>query len=267
MKKDFSPRKKILILVKYWWVITILAIAGGIFAFFVSKFRQPIYDAKATISAGIDYSQTGQMSEADQDRAYQAVGSIIVSDEVREKVIQEAGNSGILIDHEDFSNLFFLERYNSNFNLRVESYSPENAAILANIWANVSQEVLNYLILQVNHQSQIKAILTEIESCYSYLGGFDSQAITCQLSNSFKPTDIVNPLEYVLEENVDSGLFPAFYISITNFAEASAVPRINNRNFLISAGALVGFLMGILIIESGLLFKWIKPNAKIKRDI
>ncbi len=267
MKKDFSPRKSILILINYWWVLSILAVTGGIFAFFVSKFHHPVYDAKAILSADINYTQTGQMSEAEQDRAYQAVSSIIVSDAVLEKVIQESDDQGIQIDDEDFLNHFFLERYNANFFLRVDSFSPEEAAILANIWAEASREILGQMILQVNQQRHVNNVLSAIESCYSNLSSFDSQRINCQLLETFQPSLIVSSLENALEVNGNAGIFPAFSISITDFAEASNRPRLNNRNFLISAGVLMGFLVGILLVESGLLLKWIHQNAKRKRDI
>ena len=76
--------------VKYWWVVALLMIVGGITGLLVSVIAKPVYESNSVISSVIDFAYSGRMTDYEEDYLLTAIGDIIVSDAVMTQVVEAA---------------------------------------------------------------------------------------------------------------------------------------------------------------------------------
>ena len=62
-------------------ITSVLMIAGGLLGLLVSQVRAPIFESSAVFSVTIDYTQTGALTDIQEDQAMRGVGSVIFSDQ------------------------------------------------------------------------------------------------------------------------------------------------------------------------------------------
>ncbi len=74
----------------FWLVIAM--IAGGLLGWGVTTFKHPLYEADAVFTVTIDYTRTGYLSDIQEDQAMRGIGSLIGSDYILQKTIDESNS-------------------------------------------------------------------------------------------------------------------------------------------------------------------------------
>ena len=132
--KKFSER---------WMVTSALMITGGLLGLLVSQARAPIFESSAVFSVTIDYTQTGALTDIQEDQAMRGVGSVILSDRVIDNTLSAINKeSASGLSRTDFLENSFLDREEFRWTLRYRDPDPKVAEMAVNEWSKSADAVI-----------------------------------------------------------------------------------------------------------------------------
>ena len=193
-------------------------IAGGLLGFLVSQVRTPIFESSAVFSVTIDYTQTGALTDIQEDQAMRGVGSVIFSDHVIDNTLLQINNeSEKVYSRTDFLDNSFLDREEFRWTLRYRDPDPKIAKMAVNAWSKNADAVIQE---GLTHSLSSKALLEELEHLKICLFDFSNGNIQGDCGN--KDFDsVVNSINEIsariqAEKAASQGLFHALSVSLVN---------------------------------------------------
>jgi hypothetical protein len=232
-----------------WKRLVLLMIVGGLVGMGISKFQQPVYETRAVVAVTIDYTRTGALSDIQEDQAMRGLGDVIESDGVLDRVISDAEHAGFSIDRAWIAEHFTLEREEFRWFLRVRDTDAEWAASLANIWIDNAVEVLDNAMQHTLIAAHLQQYLDSLEYCLERQSAQSMLAEPCAgidfdyLYGEIQKTAV----EIGNQQKSGLGLMPTIQYFIAEEASVNTQPAQNTRGVLVFSGALLGFLMALLI--------------------
>ncbi len=249
-----SKKIEVAILIKNiaekWLFITSVVIAGGLIGFFISFFLTPKFESGAVFSVTIDYTQTGALSDAEEDQAMRGVGSVLFSDDVVEQTLEELDQKGAGISKPAFTENAFSDREEFRWTLRFRSDDPEIPKMVVDSWSSNADQVLqtslNHALIMVSEYE----LLNNLEMCLQRTTeSFHADAV-CGFKNISELQkaieDTSKGIQY--EKQLSRGLFSYLSITLVEKADIYASPVSHSRNDLVFGGAVIGLLSCILIL-------------------
>lgn len=236
-------------LLKFWWLIIILAIIGGISGFLLASAISPRYEAVARLSTSIDYSISPNIEDYQEDRIIQDVGFLIISDEVLRNTRQALSLEGIDISEEETREMFYIERLDDLWTLRVTNPDPRLAAKMANAWL---AEAYGHIDRAFQHAITAAALATYIDSLDQCLYADPEEAenfALCKM-NSIEAVaaEIQEKSETLTEELRKSRtIYPALRYNIISEAPVPQEATYQTRGILTFSGALLGGVAAMLV--------------------
>jgi len=204
MRDVFDPLGALNRLIKYWWVIVLLAIAGGFLALAISYLLPPMYQAEAVIHASVDFSEINFEDLASEgnslvvwtqyveDMALQVVQRALLS--TQPEAFNYAQQLDPDLDRPTFLRDVKIQRYHSLWSLRYRHEDSKIAQMIVNYWANI---------------------------------GLD-----------------------FLKETQASGIEQPFVaVDLVSEASQPQTPHYQHRNTLVLAGTVIGFFIGVLLVD------------------
>jgi len=239
MVKKFSER---------WLLTAALMITGGLTGLLVSLMRPPIYESSAAFSVTIDYTQTGALSDIQEDQAMRGVGSVILSDRAIENALSRMNKeSGMVLSQRDFSENSFLDREEFRWTLRYRDTDPKIAEVAVNAWAKSADEMIQEGLA---HSLSCKSLLEELENLKTCLYNFPNgnTQINCGKNELESVVKYINEVSEQIqtEKKASLGLFHALSVSLVNGGIASGTAELGQRNLYVLSGALVGLFLSII---------------------
>ena len=244
-----------------WYILAALMAVGGLFGLLLASIKVPIYESSATFSVTIDYTQTGALTDIQEDQAMRGVGSVIFSDVVIIKTIEE-----IIAKDETFSPpLFysqaFLDRTEFRWTLRFRDQDPVMAQQVAGIWAkNAEQELTNGLIHASNIDSYTM-MLDGLINCLQRAPVEISPKGICGFQDINELLDNIQHLSQNIqkEKKASLGLFNHLSVTLVEKAKIPANAVQFGRNILVMSGALIGLFIGVGVFAIRLFIRGEKP--------
>ncbi len=236
---------------RYWWVVALLIVVGGLGGLLVHSFHPPLYEARAQFSVAIDYVSTGSLTQYEEDLAINSAGHIFNSTAVLQNVVNQANKEGIPISLEELAKQISLERQFSTWNLRVRNPDTEMAKRIATIWIDQGQNTLLQSYQHAVQAHQLELYIQSQESCLEKAGASEPSYALCSGANF---TDIQNNLlaagaALYAEKQASWGLFYGLTLGPFNPPEVSARPVTSDRNQYVFLGSLLGLLLAIAFLE------------------
>jgi hypothetical protein len=251
---EYSPLDTFKNALNKWWFIVGLILAGGMIGILFHSFRQPIYETKAVFTIHIDFTQTGVLSEFEQDYAINTARHLMSSNSVIDRVAAEILQRDIPLESAVVGKNVFIERKQPIIEIRVRSSDPNAAAEIANIWAAQAfielQEAHSHALLA----ESLRSYITALESCENQDGNPQQTGICVNhtFDEIYLELEAVNQM--ILDEVQKSrGVIPALVFDLLQEASVPRDPVAFGRNSLALSGALAGFFAGIFL--SSLRFK------------
>jgi uncharacterized protein involved in exopolysaccharide biosynthesis len=247
--EEFSPIETFTRASRRWWLVALCVFIGGLLGWGFHFFQAPVYEAKAAIVAQVDMTQTGNLTELEQDQAMNAVMALFVSPAVLDKVREEAQAQGISRVEIAYDKNLLMERKRSILELKVRDRDPQAAAKLANLWVEEAYRAFDSASQHARRARLIQQQLTPSMGCPTPAPGSGEGCLV--------PTPAGPALAPTLEADLNrelaagSGIIPAMVYSLSHKAEVPDEPVALRVEFLTLAGALVGFLFGSVIASSG----------------
>ena len=167
------------VLRRFWKTIVVVTLVPVVAAVIVTLLLPPTYEAQASIALyrstlDINFDPRFQTVSEDelvsfnavQDPRRQTISALATSDEVRQHIIEALpGQSAWSLT--DLQNRTQVEVIGNLIQLQVEADDPQQAAIVANIWAEVLQNAANNLFRQQNDVRVVEQQLVTARENYA----------------------------------------------------------------------------------------------------
>ena len=246
----FTPLETVQLLLKRWWLLVLFMLLGAGAGWLFHSLQAPVYEAKAIFAASIDFSNTGELSELQEDMIIVLIGDVIKSTPVMEELIAEAEEDGIVIDPVRFEESKFLERSNNHWVLIVRDADPEKAARLVNLWADTALAHLNTAFM---HSLSARAIESELEFMNGCLEGVVEDQSENLLCDYEEISQLQNEIDLNLErleteKALSQGLLAESSAALVSSANIPKSPILFGQNSVVLFGSLAGLVLGLVFM-------------------
>jgi uncharacterized protein involved in exopolysaccharide biosynthesis len=240
-----------------WWLPVALAVLGGLIGWAFHFIRTPVYQATATLTVMMDFTR-GELTQYEQDYAFNAVGAVVNSSAVMERVVTVAQARSVEIPSAQQGQKF-LEGRQSVWDLHVRSQDPDQAADLANIWAEVSLEVLNTALEHSIQADQLTMQIYRLEACLPETPGMafplamlkPSPKDCSRYSLSEIQAELAARTTALAEERSQTmGILSSFEFALSNPAVTPTEPVVGDPGKMTLAGAAIGVIISLWVAGS-----------------
>jgi hypothetical protein len=263
MVDDISPRDSLELVLRYWWVIALAMIVGGLIGWGVSRFSAPVYEARAGYRVKLDddtllaeLRKTIPEVELTYDvRApYLApVALAFYTPEVRAAVEKQAVAEGLDFPKDGFrTRQLSLDQRGSDWMIVVRHRNPDTAAKLANLWVAIADEHLRRAQEQSVLAESLKMQIALLSKCFSEASlaeanrcGGTSFADTTEMQSHL--LDLNNQYQDALTASEGISTLVSFVRGAV--AESPVRPVYYSTGLLVLAGSLLGLIVGGLIAQ------------------
>ncbi len=251
---SFVPLAALQNAIRFWWFLALMVIFGGLVGFLIHLSRPPIYEATAQFSASIDYVATGPMTQFEEDTALNAVNDLLYSDQVAQMVADQLKTEGLSEDVASLKQSAVMERRVNVFVLRVRAADPQRAGQIASAWLKQGQVVLQDSYQHALAADRLNRYLLSLENCLTQSVETEPVSVPCSPARFAEiQSDMSQAGKALAEERQASHeLFSGLTIGPTDGPAVNSRPVIFGRNQVVMAGALIGFLVGVWLIQLGL---------------
>ncbi len=254
---DFSPLLAFENLYRYWWLVVLLTVWGGLIGWLIHRARPPVYDAQVVFYAAIDFSQfpeTVALTLGEQDEIMWGAGAVLLSTRVVEAVVADALVQGIPITTDDLYAKSTLERKQANWFLILRDPDPQTAATLANLWGAQGLAALTEAREYALNAQAVQGYLDNLQLCLAGSVPADQLPAACEGQSEATLTDEISTTSEQLSMIYQNsrGLFPALLFELSQEASIPVEPARYGQSSLIFAGALIGFLLGTWAVNTRL---------------
>lgn len=263
MVEDISPRDSLEHALRYWWVIAMAMMIGGIVGWSIARFSAPVYEARAGYRITLDDEAVlaqAQKTNPQAELTYELrapyltpVALVFYVPEVRDAVEKQALADGLAFPEDGFRNgQLALDQRRSDWTIIVRHSDSETAAKLANLWISTADEYLQEARKQAALAESIKIHLAVLSRCF-----LDSSLAD---GNQCAGTSFSNIAEFQvqyqeLDRQYQNALSASEGIStLVSFepgvvAQAPIRPVYYNTGLLMLAGSLLGLIVGGAIVQ------------------
>jgi uncharacterized protein involved in exopolysaccharide biosynthesis len=146
--KEFTPLDEFSHLFRYWWLLAVCMLLGGLAAFLFHKANPPLYEATAIITAIIDMETfpfkdvREDLIQYNEDMALGTVEGALRSAEVIQALVSDAQAQGIPLDANILAKASTIERKHAIWEVRYRSSDPVMAQTVANRWMEIGYEAM-----------------------------------------------------------------------------------------------------------------------------
>lgn len=247
---SFTPKQTLDSALRFWWLVVVMMLLGAIAGWAFFLVRPAVYEGRASLTTGIDYTRTGPLYDVEEDQAMQVVGDVIDGDDTKQLAIELASREGNSLTRQDFESGAFLERSNYAWVIRFQHADPQIAAGAANAWLEaayaVLEEAYNHALIAEELVSYTRSLTTCFENSVASepIQGFCTTQNLDEIQQELLAVNEAKTAELLASR----GLFPGMAFAISERASIPSSPVQFGRNGLVFSGAGVGFLAAVWVI-------------------
>jgi hypothetical protein len=262
MNNGYKPREYLDRFVDRWWIITICMILGGGFGWIIHFTQPSLFESRSVISTSINYSETGLMTDFEEDHVLSVIGEVIVSDSVITQLKDSLNPETLAEVEENFRSHLFAEREGYRWVMRVRALNALTANEISSKWAEIATDTLEEALSHSRKALLLSRQITQLESCFTNSVTNRPAAPPCVLSSINAINLEMKNLgaEYKAEQVLSSGLIPAVVFTLTQSGSDKGAPVSFRTAELVLAGAVLGFIGGVILI----LFGTPSPKSKAR---
>ncbi|MEA5079005.1 MAG: hypothetical protein VB013_10590 [Anaerolineaceae bacterium] len=257
MDNDLAPIQAMNRLMHYWWVVVVLMILGGGIGLFFTTLRPAVYESTASISTAIDYAFVSRLDDWEEDQIFQAVGDVILSSSVLEQVSNDASAAGLTLSKQEIAANFSADRQDTRWVLRVRNSDPQTAQKFSQIWSQNAIATLSDLRKNAVTSVAVQSSLNSLVNCLQDKVVADASSALCPEKDL---TEVKKEIDAIANDPKFQEVWNSLALSHTSFeltgeATLPTSPVLFGRNISVLAGALIGLLLGVGLVNSALFNK------------
>jgi hypothetical protein len=254
---DISPHESVDQALRYWWVIALAMIAGGVIGWGVSHLSAPVYEARAGYRVNIDddallaeLRKTNPEAELNYDiRApyLTPVALVFYLPEVRSEVEEQARAEGLAFPSGGFrAGDLSLDQRGSEWTIIVRHGNNDTAAKLANMWVDTADKFLRQAHEEAVQAQALKMQMAVLSNCFS-----DMNLVEVNQCAGTTFTDVREIQAYFKDFDrryqealtASKGISTLVTFDRGSVAEPPERPVYYNTSLLMLAGSLIGLLI------------------------
>ena len=254
MIHDFDVTEGYQRLVSRWHWVVVAGMIGGLVGLLASYVRPPIYQASAVIGIGIDLSRAEVPEDFTIRQAHDRVRSLLLADDILDQAVflsaQRAGVAPPMESSAALRGRIRLAERPDGWELIVFGPSIAEAERLVQAWADASLEGIAVASFHALRAADWQHVLYEA-SCHlvAHGSGAASAQWQCESPPPEGDADAI-PASILAEVEASRGILPAFSYFAVKGSGGSARPVVWGRESLVLGGAVVGFVIGVLMAAS-----------------
>ncbi len=247
MPSDFSPTDFLARCLRYWKLVILIMIFGGLAAFLVHLTLPPLYESQAAISFAFNVNRFGHLTAAEEDQAMGAAGGIIASDSVIQYTASQARQKGYTLEQAPLNRVVFIERKSYRWVVRVRDPNPEAANFIANTWAQGAYRELQDAAGHAVRAEALYDYLQSLDTCLQRMAVTDPAPAQCSLSGlaDLQKELATTGAQYDSERSLGQGFLPYLIFDFPETASVPGGPLQYSQNLMVLAGILIGFLLAV----------------------
>ncbi len=233
-----------------WYWLVIAMIAGGLLGWAATFFKAPLYEANAIFTVSIDYTQTGALTDIEEDQAMRGVGDIIFSDEVVSATLAVLKAEGMQLARDEFFEDAVFDREEFRWAVRYRDSDPQIALQVVNAWANEADRILQDSLVHARQAASYRQVLSGLELCLQrgmQAGGISAD---CSIDNLDAILAAISDTSALITHELaqSRGLFSAVAVALSDRADLPSQPVRYQTNVQVLSGAAIGLLAAIFIM-------------------
>lgn len=238
----FSPAEGLERALARWWWIVVGVLVGGLAGLLVWALQPPVYEAGFAIPTTIDFTNTGELTQFEEDLAMEAAGAALARPAMRTQLAENAG-----LPYADLAGMLRAERRIGTWLLRVRARDAGQAEAIATDWLRLTGEEIRALRAHALAADGLSRQLASLEGCLARAANAEPSQGTCALPQDVDLQAEIAALsarlleEKALSQGVSSGVVFGEIPARVEPARTVA----GERGTLGLAGALLGLLAGI----------------------
>jgi uncharacterized protein involved in exopolysaccharide biosynthesis len=258
---EINLRDGLLKFLRYWWVLVLVMLAGGMAGLAIGQSLSPVYEATAFYEVDLDepavLARNGltDLNSLDYARAntyLSPIYSVFFSPETEQALISVAVQSGIMVGvgsvHEPD---YYVDRRGVVWLVTVRDADPEKAAFLASAWLQIVNDTVHDQLAHANAAEDLIALRRLVDTC---LQDRTLDEVNQCAGTAFQTVTELEAFQADLnarifdEQESAEGIEPVFRAEISDPAQASGLAVLYRHAVLMAAGSLLGLLVGILVL-------------------
>jgi hypothetical protein len=249
MTNDFSAPSFFSRIIRFWWILIGLMIAGGILGYSLTYIIHPQFESEAVITSNLDYANLGKLDDWEEDQTFLAIGDLITSTDVKDAVIAKASTDGISLTRSEVDQAFSADRQDTRWVMRVRDSSAERAQHLNSYWTTAAMDALAAMKAKAESSLVMQQYLNSLAGCLEQSVVVEPSSASCNVENLDAIRDAIAASE---KEAGDKDFYSNLIISHTSFELTTSstlptAPVMNARGFMVIAGALIGLIAAIIL--------------------
>jgi hypothetical protein len=257
---QFDPLTTLNRLLRGWWVMVLLAVLGAVLGRLAATALPPVYRAQAEYYVSVDHVAFAEerglehVMAIDVKDTNNAVADISMGDEVVDTTVRLANDAGISITADEFREQAHLDRYYTNWLFTVYDDDAQAAAMLANLWVQSTDTVLQEALHHAIAAHELSLELGLLGRCFddNDLAGANACAGTSYASVaefSAALTDLQS--RYEAEWDASQRIDHTMQLEPLESASAPSGPIRNAPSMLLLGGAVLGWVIGLSLAMAG----------------
>jgi len=248
---------------RVWWLVALCFIVGAAGGLLVHALRPSEYESSFSIPVGIDFTNTGELTQYELDVAYEFAGQILFKPAMRERVAAAARQEGIPIDALWLRDKSTVERRLEIWRVRVRAGSPAEAERLASIWLGFAEEELRTARLHALVADGLKKQQLSLEECLARAASAEPSQGVCvpqdlkELQARLGEAGALLAQERALSQGLSSGIVFGEFPSAPEPARLALYDRAEQA----LAGGLIGLILGVWAAQAA----WAEKLARRRR--
>jgi len=199
------------------------------------------------------------MSPFEEDMALNAFSDVLFSSPVVNRLVQKASAQDLKMDVPTIREITIAERQGNQWNLRVQNLDAGQVETLARLWTEVGQEAYQ---TAYQHALQAEKLAGDFQGMQTCLEGMTVVAPLQPGCTGLFFQDVQEHLadigQALASERIDSqGIITAMHLEAVEASSVSPAPIRYALGQLVLVGSLIGLLVGLLLVLSGLFRRWL----------
>lgn len=251
MKQNLTPIDWVSMIFDKWWVLLLSMVIFGVGGFVFTLIHPPVYEASGWITTSVNFGVEGQIGDYAEDHLITAVGDIIHSSEVLDKVYADLKGASIIIGQDEFSKNLFLDRQGYRWVLRYRDADPELARKVVEFWLNRSEETLSQMKVRSEQGIMLSNYLSSLVNCISQSTALEPASASCKIENLGAIQAEINSMtkDPTIAESMNKiGLYLIDF-QVTQKSTVKSNPALHDWGTSILAGAMVGLFVGLICLD------------------
>ena len=235
--------------VKYWWVLVLGIVAGGLLGWGSAMLRAPVYEASASLLVAIDRHRSSIRDDITIYQADDRIRALLLSDRTLMHAIEklhDATDETSFQSPTEFREAIKIAQGPASISLYFYSSNPDTAAAAVNAWASASLEDLQQAYLHAVRSAELQGALYEAHCTLQEVGESGDMRALWICTSGDSDLQVEEIPDALLEEvQASRGILPFYSFSLGQSAETPSSPVLWNRSGLIIAGIVAGIVVGL----------------------